>query len=293
MGRKRLGELLLEAGVIDSMQLDSALGEQQKWGRPLGQTLVELGFIDERELVRALSTQLLFPTVDLRNSKAPMEALNRLDFEFCVAHSCFPFGYQENGSFLDVAMADPTNPTLFDTIRVQTRCNIRPHIAGLHDIETAIRRDYLGEMPSSEAPKVDNRPFLTRPDEVMFEGRRASNRPLSLEEDRDLPDLPPRRRPQPPRQAHEEPPPKPVPDLPPQPESPPEPPRRMKRAPTEERPPLASSARDQLLMQLHETVRQLVANLERDEKVLRKLMMLLVEKGVCTRAELVAKIYEE
>ena len=67
----------------------------------------------------------------------------------------------------------------------------------------------------------------------------------------------------------------------------------MRRAPTEERPPLATSARDQLLMQLHETVRHIVANLERDEKVLRKLMMLLVEKGVCTRNELVAKIYED
>jgi hypothetical protein len=52
-------------------------------------------------------------------------------------------------------------------------------------------------------------------------------------------------------------------------------------------------SRDTLMMQIHATVQQMRAHLERDEKVLRKLMSLLVEKGVCTREELIAKIHEE
>jgi len=249
MARRKLGELLIEAGVIDLMQLQSGLGEQKKWGRPLGQTLVELGFISEGALVRALSNQLNIQAVELQGKNATPEALMLLDYEFCQQHACFPFSYEERGQFLDVAMADPTNPELFDLIRVRTRCNIRPHIAGHRAIETAIRRDYLGEAPAVEV-SIDNRPWLSRPDEA---GDAPPERPDDLPEE-----VQPRKRP-----------------------------------PTSERPPLASAARDQLLMQLHETVRQLVANLERDEKVLRKLMALMVEKGLCTRAELVAKIYED
>ena len=242
MARRKLGELLIEAGVIDEMQLASALGDQKKWGRPLGRTLVELGLLDEKKLVQALSSQLNIPQVDLAQTTATPEALQRLDYPFCTANNCFPFGFEEKGSFLDVAMADPTNPELFDLIRVQTRCNIRPHIAGHQSLDMAIRRDFLGEAPS-EAIAVDNRPWMTPPDEVMHDAE---------------PD-----------------------------------PEAAATQPPGDRPSLAPTARDHLLMQLHETVRQLVANLERDEKVLRKVMALLVEKSVCTRSELVAKIYED
>ena len=254
MARRKLGELLIEAQVIDLMQLQSALGEQKKWGRPLGQTLVELGFISEGALVRALGNQLNIPAVELEGETASPEALMLLDYEFCQQHACFPFNYEERGQFLDVAMADPTNPELFDLIRVRTRCNIRPHLAGHRAIETAIRRDYLGEAPAVEV-SIDNRPWLSRSEDLPHDGHLVdpAARPDDLPEE-----VQPRKRP-----------------------------------PTSERPPLASGARDQLLMQLHETVRQLVANLERDEKVLRKLMALMVEKGLCTRAELVAKIYED
>ena len=243
MARRKLGELLVEAGVIDEMQLQSALGEQKKWGGPLGQTLIELGFVSENALVRALSEQLNIPAVDLQAVSVSAEALQRLDHDFCLTYSCLPFGYDEKGPFLDVAMADPTNAELYDVIRVRTRCNVRPHLAGHRAIEVAVRREYLGERPPTDL-SVDNRHWVRRPAEIELESPAAPSPPAAPEE---------------------------------------------KLA----RPVLAAAARDQLLMQLHETVRQLVANVERDEKVIRKLMSLLVEKGVCTRSELVAKIYED
>lgn len=266
MARRKLGELLVEAGVIDVMQLQSGLGEQKKWGRPLGQTLVDLGFLHEITLVQALSSQLNIPAVDLQNVVAQAQALQWLEAEFCQANACFPFGFESSGSFLDVAMADPTNPELFDLIRVQTRCNIRPHLAGHRAIDQAIRRDYLGEMPATEL-EIEDRPWHDDGYAQAPEGqrRRRPSQPLAPET--------------------------PEPSLMPEPAADRPPGRR--RPPTSERPAASAAARDQLLMQLHETVRQLVANLERDEKVIRKLMSLMVEKGVCTRAEIVAKIYEE
>ena len=95
MARKRLGEILVQAGVIDEVQLKAALGEQRKWGRPLGQTLVEMRFIDESTLVRLLSTQLNIPAVVLDNVVPTQAALRKLDYEFCATHMCFPFAFED------------------------------------------------------------------------------------------------------------------------------------------------------------------------------------------------------
>ena len=58
MARKKLGEMLIEAGVLDEARLRSALADQRRWGRSLGKTLVEMRLIGEDELVRVLGKQL-------------------------------------------------------------------------------------------------------------------------------------------------------------------------------------------------------------------------------------------
>jgi len=46
---KKLGEILIDSGLIDKLQLEAALARQKTWGGKLGHSLVELGFIDEEE----------------------------------------------------------------------------------------------------------------------------------------------------------------------------------------------------------------------------------------------------
>lgn len=323
MAKRKLGEILVMAGVIDELQLQSALGEQRKWGRPLGDTLVEMGLIAEESLVNALSAQLNFPGVNLDNVAIPPEVLNYLDHKFCLENGCIPFGYDEQGAFLDVAMADPTNPALFDQIRVRTRCNLRPYVGGPRAIEKAIRYYYLGE--KFEA-KIENRPWYTREDEVVFDFDGGDSEQVKAKDALKEPPkfkeapAPPTYQPeapapptyQPEAQSHR---PRQVtgPVLPDQPERahqvttpihpglvertrpvtepvlPDQPPNPDPSQPTSG---MSASARDELLIQLHSLIKQLRSQLDRDEKVLRKLMSLMVEKGVCTREELIAKIHE-
>ncbi|HEX9048901.1 MAG TPA: hypothetical protein VF841_00035, partial [Anaeromyxobacter sp.] len=61
--RKRLGELLLEAGIIDGNQLQAALGHQRKWGGRLGQALVDLKLVSEAQIVEALAKKLGYEVV--------------------------------------------------------------------------------------------------------------------------------------------------------------------------------------------------------------------------------------
>ena len=55
---KRIGELLVEAGVLSQSQLEQALFAQRKDGRKLGQLLIELGLVSEIQLTQTLSRQL-------------------------------------------------------------------------------------------------------------------------------------------------------------------------------------------------------------------------------------------
>lgn len=127
MARKRLGELLIEAGAITPEQLQRALKEQKEWGGPLGQVLLDLNYLNEEGLVRALSTQLNIPIANLEGHRIPPMVLEMIPAEFCRDNALLPFNYVGVGAFLDVAMVEPVDLDTLDKIRVLTQCNIRPH----------------------------------------------------------------------------------------------------------------------------------------------------------------------
>src|SRR5687768_6572006 len=74
----RIGDLLVEHGVITQEQLELALKEQRKLGRKLGQTLVTLGYINEPNLLDFLSKQLGTPLVDLKHFELKPELVKKL-----------------------------------------------------------------------------------------------------------------------------------------------------------------------------------------------------------------------
>jgi len=67
MLRPKLGDLLLEANLIDEVQMKIALEEQKRLGTKFGSTLITLHFIDENVLTAFLSKQLDMPCVSLHN----------------------------------------------------------------------------------------------------------------------------------------------------------------------------------------------------------------------------------
>src|SRR5215470_11128253 len=122
MARKRLGEILVEAGVLADAQLRAALAEQRRWGGPLGRILVDMKLISEEAMVAALSHQLNFPSVNLDQVKVDRSVLELAPGELAEQMGVIPFAQQ--GKFLDVAMADPTNLGIIDELRIRTRLNV-------------------------------------------------------------------------------------------------------------------------------------------------------------------------
>src|SRR3954469_5890817 len=140
MARKKLGEMLIEAGVLGEQGLRTALAEQRRWGGTLGRTLVELKLVSEAELVRVLSAQLNLPTVDLDHLEIHSTVLELVPADMAEQHSMVPFA--QPMKFLDVAMADPTNLGVIDELRIRTQLNIRSYLAGPKMIERALAKHY-------------------------------------------------------------------------------------------------------------------------------------------------------
>src|SRR5215831_4463056 len=151
MARKKLGEVLVQAGLLDDSKLRVALREQQRWGGPLGRHLLELRLLREEDLVRALAMQLNFPVApDLLAARPPANVFDLLPLDFCEEHSLVPFHIE--GKFLDVALCDPTNLAVLDEIRIRTKLNVRPHIIGPQTLEKTISKHFKGIDLDARAP---------------------------------------------------------------------------------------------------------------------------------------------
>lgn len=148
--RRKLGELLVAAGVLDEARLHAALGEQKKWGGKLGRILIDLGFVREDVMVKALSHQLQLPAVDFSRDMPSAEAISRMPVQLAEKYGVFPMAYDEAKKALTVASSDPTSPTSFRDMRLELGLRtVNPVVAGATDIDRAIRRYYYGERVDS------------------------------------------------------------------------------------------------------------------------------------------------
>jgi len=145
MVRQRLGEILVAAGALKPEQVQAALKEQQRWGGPLGQILVNKNYITEDALVVALSRQLNIPIADVRGARIPKDVVSLVPFELANDNQILPF--RKEGRMLDLAMANPLNLGITDELRIRTKLNIRPFIAGTSAIQNALRLAYGTSLP--------------------------------------------------------------------------------------------------------------------------------------------------
>jgi Type II secretion system (T2SS), protein E, N-terminal domain len=143
--RIRIGDLLVKAGVITDANLKAALTEQGQWGGKLGDILVRMEFLTEEVLVRALSKQTGIPRADLIGDAPAVAVLEKIPPDVAEEFGVIPMQLQEDGRTLLVAMSDPLNIMVTDHLRSLTGCRIVAHIAGTSAIRNAISRWYRGE----------------------------------------------------------------------------------------------------------------------------------------------------
>lgn len=142
MAQIRLGEALVQAGLIDEYQLKSALGQQRRWGGRLGKALIDLGFIDEATLLSFLSEKLKFSAVDLSRSKIAPKTFAAVPKRIAEKYMVVPVLIKDTPGkkTLVLAMADPTDLKAIDEIEFLTNYRIEPVVALESSIKKVIQR---------------------------------------------------------------------------------------------------------------------------------------------------------
>lgn len=137
---RRLGELLVEEGVLTSLQLSIALADQRVTNRRLGTIVVDRGFCQERDVAGCLATQYGYPLVDLEGYKACPEALHTLSCDHAVQFQALPLGLRDG--VLMVAIADPIDVLATDRLTALIHHRISWVIAPQSSLQESIRRFY-------------------------------------------------------------------------------------------------------------------------------------------------------
>ncbi|BDG46294.1 ATPase, T2SS/T4P/T4SS family [Parageobacillus sp. KH3-4] len=161
--RKRLGDLLVEAGLITEEQLQEALREKAP-GQKLGDALLQRGYITEQQLIEVLEFQLGIPHVSLYRYPIDPKLTNLIPKEFAKRHMVMPLKIE--GERLFVAMADPMDFFVIDDLRLSTGFHIETAIASKDDILRAIHtyydinesvEDFLQMAPAAETKVEEER----------------------------------------------------------------------------------------------------------------------------------------
>ncbi|HNY13244.1 MAG TPA: GspE/PulE family protein, partial [Candidatus Wallbacteria bacterium] len=148
--KKKIGQILIEMGVIDDQKLEWALAKQQETNQLLGQTLLSAAYITEDDLTIALAKQFDVPYIDLKDVTVSDEA-----------RRCVPPNLLQSGEFvpleiidktLTIAIADPTNYELVDRLSNITGYDIKYVLSTQTQIYTflGLKADKKGGAPQAE-----------------------------------------------------------------------------------------------------------------------------------------------
>lgn len=137
---KKLGDGLLERGVITEEQLQEALAVQSKKGGLIGEVLVALGFVSEIEIAQTLTAIYGFPYLPLNNYEINSDIIAVVPARVARQYVLIPV--DKFGANITLAMADPLNIQAIEDIEMISGCNVQTFISTASDIKAAIDRYY-------------------------------------------------------------------------------------------------------------------------------------------------------
>jgi type IV pilus assembly protein PilB len=139
-GRKKLGECLIDAGLIDNKILEKALEIQKTEKKKIGQILIDMGVTDDIEIAKALSRQLNIPFLTVEEINPSEDIKSLVPPEMVENYLMIPIK-KENKKLL-VVMANPMDFYAVDDLRFVTQMTIEMAVAPQKDIVDAIEKLY-------------------------------------------------------------------------------------------------------------------------------------------------------
>ena len=146
---KKLGERLVEAGLVNNDAILKALEHQKITGHRLGDCLVEIGLLQESVLLRFLAAefQTRFVSAEkLAKARIPTEVLDKVPVRLAEAQNVLPLALDPERQLLSVVAAEPQNRKLLDEIALVTGLvDVYAYVGLRSSIAAAIRKHYYGD----------------------------------------------------------------------------------------------------------------------------------------------------
>ena len=143
--RKKLGEILVEGGLLTQKQLEEALPFQKRSHLKLGQFLVREGIVSESQIVELVSNQLRLEKYRPENYSIDMDLINLLPADLAHKYQVAPL--QKDGLLLSIAMVDPLDINALDAIELMTNCEVEVIICSeqhLNNLLSSLYGTYAG-----------------------------------------------------------------------------------------------------------------------------------------------------
>ena len=137
----KIGEILIQKGLITSEKMDMAVKESRRKGEAVGKTLVRLNLVKEGPFLEALGEQLglpFYPT--LKTVDIPKEAVKAVPVKFVWHYKFMPVKKEKN--VLTVAVSDPLAIWSMEDLKLQLGCDIERVLTTEEEILTSIRKHY-------------------------------------------------------------------------------------------------------------------------------------------------------
>jgi len=158
---KRLGEILIEQGLIGLPQLEEALAKQQAEGGFIGEILVRLGFVKQDDIVSCLVKQCKIPHLNLLDYEVTKEVLQIIPKELCLKHNLLPI--DKLGRILTIAMVNPFDVEALEEVRkLSPDLRIKPILCDWEHFRVVVGRVF-GEADSGSKQANDDKSFGLRP----------------------------------------------------------------------------------------------------------------------------------
>lgn len=172
-----LGTLIFRAGLLTEEQLEDALQEGVRTGKRLGEVLLESGLIGERDLGRLLADQKGLRFVELGFLAPDPAAIALLSAEKAHMFAALPIGFEDGVPL--VAVADPSNELVTENLRRALGQDPRLVVASRSDLHAAIDRFHGAEAQDQEEPAAEQQVPVTEPVPVHVEPVRVE--PVQVE----------------------------------------------------------------------------------------------------------------
>ncbi len=144
--RKRMGDMLIDEGLVTPDQIEYALKAAKADGMMLGEKLIQLGYVTQESVADALSNQLGLPRVHLSEININEDLLKVVPGEVLRKYTMIPIDYSENNiNMVKVAMADPMNMGAFDNFTIVTNLQVDACVASRYEIESALDKYYTDD----------------------------------------------------------------------------------------------------------------------------------------------------